>query len=174
MVLREGMYPSRSVPLHGSHASRFLTHASRAPAHSRSRHLQHRRRAEHLQRRHPPIQHPSRGVSTASETAHWLPDIAIAGPALLRIDSHANFGPASSSTPPGEQAALERWSVAFFTRPSDTAILRALSERSALVAQAAARAPAGRFETGTNAKDWIARRVGGLRYNNYKVRSLPD
>ncbi|TBU40924.1 Clavaminate synthase-like protein [Dichomitus squalens] len=70
--------------------------------------------------------------------------------------------------PPGEQAALERWSVGFFTRPSDTAILRALSEDSALVAHAAARAPVGRFETGTNAKDWIARRVGGLRYNNYK------
>ncbi|TFK83383.1 Clavaminate synthase-like protein [Polyporus arcularius HHB13444] len=70
--------------------------------------------------------------------------------------------------PPGEQAALERWSVGFFTRPSDNAMLRAISDKSALIAEAAAKGEPGKFETGANAKEWVMRRTGGLRYNNYK------
>ncbi|KAI0751879.1 Clavaminate synthase-like protein [Daedaleopsis nitida] len=70
--------------------------------------------------------------------------------------------------PPGEQAMLERWSVGFFTRPADHVVLRALTEESAIIAEAAARAAPGSFETGTTAGDWSKRRTGGLRYNSYK------
>ncbi|RPD55162.1 Clavaminate synthase-like protein [Lentinus tigrinus ALCF2SS1-6] len=70
--------------------------------------------------------------------------------------------------PPGEQAALERWSVGFFTRPSDSAILRAISDKSALIAEAAAKGDPGKYQSGANAKEWVMRRTGGLRYNNYK------
>ncbi len=49
-------------------------------------------------------------------------------------------------------------------------MLRAISDKSALIAEAAAKGEPGRFETGANAKEWVMRRTGGLRYNNYKVR----
>ena len=72
--------------------------------------------------------------------------------------------------PPGEQAAIERWSVGFFTRPSDNAILRAISDKSALIAEAAAKGDSAKYQTGVNTKEWVVRRTSGLRYNNYKVR----
>ncbi|KAI0923895.1 hypothetical protein AcV5_009309 [Taiwanofungus camphoratus] len=68
--------------------------------------------------------------------------------------------------PPKEQCEYERYSLAFFTRPHNTVILRALKESSA-VADAVARAPMGKFEPGVSARDWLMRRVKNLRINNY-------
>ncbi|KAI0686228.1 Clavaminate synthase-like protein [Earliella scabrosa] len=71
--------------------------------------------------------------------------------------------------PPGPQAAFERWTVAFFTRPTMTATLRALSDASPTIARAVAEScTPERFDTGTNAEDWIMRRTAGLRYKTYK------
>ncbi|KAI0828140.1 hypothetical protein BC628DRAFT_1364208 [Trametes gibbosa] len=71
--------------------------------------------------------------------------------------------------PPKEQAQHERWSVVFFTRPNDNVELHDLSQESALIAEAVAKAPMGKYRPGVTAKEWLARRVGAQRYTNYKV-----
>ena len=60
--------------------------------------------------------------------------------------------------------------MGFFTRPSDNAILRAILDKSALIAEAAAKGDSAKYQTGVNTKEWVVRRTSGLRYNNYKVR----
>ncbi|KAI0822435.1 hypothetical protein BC628DRAFT_1389836 [Trametes gibbosa] len=70
--------------------------------------------------------------------------------------------------PPKEQAQHERWSVVFFTRPNDNVELHDLSQESALIAEAVAKAPMGKYRPGVTAKEWLARRVGAQRYTNYK------
>jgi len=71
-------------------------------------------------------------------------------------------------TPPGEQAAFERWSLVYFTRPADRVVLRALVEDSEMIAEAVARKPVKKFETNSTSKEWIARRVKYMRTNNRK------
>ena len=71
---------------------------------------------------------------------------------------------------PGAQSVLPRWSLAMFTRPSDTVILRALTEESAMVAEAVANAAnKDVFNTGQTSKDWFARRIKYQRTKNQKV-----
>ncbi|KAI0637479.1 Clavaminate synthase-like protein [Trametes polyzona] len=70
--------------------------------------------------------------------------------------------------PPQEQAKHERWSLVFFTRPNDGVVLRALSDQSAQIAEAASKAPYEKYNPGVTAKDWLARRVGSQRVTNYK------
>ena len=74
------------------------------------------------------------------------------------------------SPPPKEQAKLERWSLVFFTRPNFDAPMRALTEQSTLVAEAVAKAPAGKFDTGVTAGEWLARRIRGTRTTQFNVR----
>jgi isopenicillin N synthase-like dioxygenase len=71
--------------------------------------------------------------------------------------------------PPGAQAAFERWSVVYFTRPGASQALEPLADRSALIADAAARAEPGRFATGATAGEWFARRIKNQRIANRKV-----
>ncbi|TFK80130.1 Clavaminate synthase-like protein, partial [Polyporus arcularius HHB13444] len=70
--------------------------------------------------------------------------------------------------PPKDQARHERWSLVYFTRPNDSVILRAQSEKSGDIAAAVADAPAGKFDTGVTAQEWIARRFRSQRAANYK------
>ncbi|KAH9848649.1 Clavaminate synthase-like protein [Lenzites betulinus] len=70
--------------------------------------------------------------------------------------------------PPKEQAQHERWSVVFFTRPNDGVLLRDLSQESTRVAEAVAKAPAGKYRPGVTAQEWLARRVGAQRITNFK------
>ncbi|GJE97255.1 clavaminate synthase-like protein [Phanerochaete sordida] len=70
-------------------------------------------------------------------------------------------------TPPGAQAAHERWSLVFFTRPNNSAPLRALAAASPRVAAAVAAAPdPATFETGVTAREWFARRIKNQRIKN--------
>ena len=48
--------------------------------------------------------------------------------------------------------------------------MRALTEQSTLVAEAVAKAPAGKFDTGVTAGEWLARRIRGTRTTQFKVR----
>ena len=73
--------------------------------------------------------------------------------------------------PPENQGQYERWSVVFFTRPDDAATLRHLSEKSATIAAAVARAPPGRYEPGVTAPEWLKRKFRNVRATHYKVRS---
>ncbi|TFY79806.1 hypothetical protein EWM64_g4206 [Hericium alpestre] len=71
----------------------------------------------------------------------------------------------TNSTPPKAQNAFTRWSLVFFTRPNFSAVLEPLAEQSEMVRDAAAKAE-GKYNTGTTAKDWFARRVKNQRVNN--------
>jgi len=73
--------------------------------------------------------------------------------------------------PPGAQSAYERWSLVFFTRPGDTKILRALVESSPTIADAVAANPDKKFETGSTAKEWFARRI---KYQRIANRTGPE
>jgi len=69
--------------------------------------------------------------------------------------------------PPKEQAAYERWSLVFFTRPGDAITLRPLSDESPIIAEAVSKAPNPElYNTGSTAKDWFARRVRNQRIKN--------
>ncbi|KAI0718464.1 Clavaminate synthase-like protein [Fomitopsis betulina] len=67
---------------------------------------------------------------------------------------------------PGAQAVLPRWSLAMFTRPGDSVVLRALPEESPMVAEAVADAPNKSF--GQTSKEWFARRIKNQRTKNQK------
>ncbi|EMD38839.1 hypothetical protein CERSUDRAFT_92873 [Gelatoporia subvermispora B] len=69
--------------------------------------------------------------------------------------------------PPGEQRTYERHSLVYFTRPEDAAVLRPIAE-SRIVADAIAKNPEKNWDTGTTAKDWVARRISSTRFNNFK------
>lgn len=70
-------------------------------------------------------------------------------------------------TPPGAQAAYERWSLVFFSRPNNSAELRALSDMSPVIDAAVRAAPdPTKFETGQTARAWFARRIKNQRIKN--------
>ena len=71
--------------------------------------------------------------------------------------------------PPGTQSRFERFSVAFFTRPRSSVVLRHLGQGSDMIARAVAKAPEGEFDTGTTSADWVARRIRKLRLKNRQV-----
>jgi len=72
--------------------------------------------------------------------------------------------------PPKAQAAYERYSLAFFTRPHDSVVLRPLTKESAIVAEAVKNKPRAvdehEDEKGT-AGEWLVRRLKNLRTGNY-------
>ncbi|TBU29791.1 Clavaminate synthase-like protein [Dichomitus squalens] len=70
--------------------------------------------------------------------------------------------------PPGHQSRYERYSVAFFTRPNNNTILRPLTDKSRLIADAAAKNPREEFSSGATAGEWTARRIRKLRLRNRK------
>ncbi|KAH9065124.1 Clavaminate synthase-like protein [Lactarius deliciosus] len=68
--------------------------------------------------------------------------------------------------PPRAQAPFDRWSLVFFTRPGNSVSLAPLTKESTLIAEAAARAPEGRYATGSTAGEWFRRRVRNRRIKN--------
>ncbi|KAI0036465.1 Clavaminate synthase-like protein [Vararia minispora EC-137] len=73
--------------------------------------------------------------------------------------------------PPQNQAAYERWSVIFFTRPGDDVLLEALSSHSAIILEAVEKEKPGKFDTGSTAGEWLARRV---KYRFVSERKGPE
>lgn len=74
-----------------------------------------------------------------------------------------------NSPPPGIQSQHERWSLVYFTRPGDSAILRPLSEQSAMIAEAAKKNADKGYETGSTSLEWFSRRVRNQRMKNRTV-----
>ncbi|KAJ3561262.1 hypothetical protein NP233_g10301 [Leucocoprinus birnbaumii] len=72
--------------------------------------------------------------------------------------------------PPGAQSAYERWSIVFFTRPSNNKVLRALIESSPAISAAVKANPQN---TGTNstAGEWFSRRI---KYQKIENRKGPE
>jgi len=71
--------------------------------------------------------------------------------------------------PPRDQSKHERWSLVFFTRPGNSVHLRALKDRSDVIADAVAKsANPQALDTGATAKDWFIRRIKNQRVNNRK------
>ncbi|KZV94738.1 Clavaminate synthase-like protein [Exidia glandulosa HHB12029] len=68
--------------------------------------------------------------------------------------------------PPKAQAAFERWSLVFFTRPGYSQLLEPLVNDSPLIAAAVGSALPGRFSTGATAKEWFTRRIKNQRIAN--------
>ncbi|VDC01153.1 unnamed protein product [Peniophora sp. CBMAI 1063] len=68
--------------------------------------------------------------------------------------------------PPKDQAAHERWSVVFFTRPGESQLLRPLQSESALIAEAAKNRP--ELFTDATAGEWYVRRITNQRLKNRK------
>ena len=78
-----------------------------------------------------------------------------------------------SRPPPKAQAAFERWSLVFFTRPANDVELRALAEQSSTIAEAVAKSPdPSKFNTGQTAQSWYYRRTKYQRIRNRTVRGL--
>ncbi|KAI0062548.1 Clavaminate synthase-like protein [Artomyces pyxidatus] len=73
--------------------------------------------------------------------------------------------------PPKEQAAYDRWSLVHFTRPGNSVVLEPMSAHSSMIAEAVAKAPAGKFNTGTTAGVWFSRRI---QYQRLKNRTGPE
>ncbi|KAI0323041.1 Clavaminate synthase-like protein [Amylostereum chailletii] len=77
--------------------------------------------------------------------------------------------------PPKAQAACERWSLVFFTRPGNDVPLEPLSAQSAMIAGAASK---GKYDTQSTAGEWFSRRVKNQRINNRKaskpIMSIPQ
>ncbi|KZS96785.1 Clavaminate synthase-like protein [Sistotremastrum niveocremeum HHB9708] len=67
--------------------------------------------------------------------------------------------------PPGEQRKYDRWSLGYFARPTNTVILRALEDKSSVIAEAVKNS-SDKFDTNTSAGDWFARRIKYQRINN--------
>ena len=79
----------------------------------------------------------------------------------------------SYSPPPRDQVAYERWSLVFFSRPSNVVELRALTDQSPTIAEAVANSPdPTKFNTGQTARAWFARRIKNQRIKNRTVRGL--
>ncbi|KAI0316905.1 Clavaminate synthase-like protein [Amylostereum chailletii] len=68
--------------------------------------------------------------------------------------------------PPKAQAAFERWSLVFFTRPNAAQVLAPLVNESTLIADSVNNAPDGKFSTGSSAGEWFARRIKNQRIAN--------
>ncbi|KAI0348237.1 Clavaminate synthase-like protein [Trametopsis cervina] len=86
--------------------------------------------------------------------------LAIFSGGILRSNVHRVM------PPPGAQSRLPRYSITFFTRPSDDVVLRPLKERSNLIESAVVEAPQDIYETGSTSGEWIARRIRRLRLKN--------
>ena len=71
--------------------------------------------------------------------------------------------------PPKAQALYDRWSLVFFTRPGHSVVLEPRTKESALIAEAAAGAPEGRYATGATAEEWFRRRIQNQRIKNRTV-----
>ena len=74
--------------------------------------------------------------------------------------------------PPGAQAALDRYSVAYFSRPGYDSPLRALTDESAVIKAAVdAEKPEERakFFPNTTAGEWYNRRIKYIKLINKKV-----
>lgn len=92
---------------------------------------------------------------------------------LLIFPSHPQFHIefVSRSPPPTTQSHLERWSLVYFTRPGNDVRLRALTDESAIIAEAVEKSGA-MADTGSTAGDWFARRIKNQRIKNRTVRFL--
>ncbi|THH21407.1 hypothetical protein EW146_g128 [Bondarzewia mesenterica] len=73
--------------------------------------------------------------------------------------------------PPKKQAAYDRWSLVFFTRPGNESKLAPLSEESEMIAKAAAQAPRDKYVTNSTAGEWFARRIKYQKLANREVCS---
>lgn len=74
--------------------------------------------------------------------------------------------------PPDLQAAFDRWSLVFFTRPGDDISLRALVDDSEMVKKAIDGMDASlaeKYFPGVNANEWFVRRSTGRRVKNRKA-----
>jgi len=54
----------------------------------------------------------------------------------------------------------------YFTRPGNSVVLRALTEKSDAVAEAVKGTPEKSFDSGATSKDWFARRIKNQRIKN--------
>lgn len=76
------------------------------------------------------------------------------------------------SPPPGAQSHYERWSLVYFTRPGDSAILRPLVEYSPMIAESAAKNADKGYDTGSKSAAWFSRRIKNQRVKNRTVSYL--
>ncbi|KZT43814.1 Clavaminate synthase-like protein [Sistotremastrum suecicum HHB10207 ss-3] len=68
-------------------------------------------------------------------------------------------------SPPGEQRNYNRWSLVYFSRPSNQVLLRNLADKSSIIAEALKESE-DKFVTDSNAGDWFARRIKNQRLKN--------
>ncbi|KAI0778816.1 Clavaminate synthase-like protein [Trametes elegans] len=88
--------------------------------------------------------------------------LAIFSGGILRSNLHRLM------PPPGHQSRYERYSVAFFTRPKNSVVLRPLTEQSRAISEAVAKNPKEEYFSGATAGEWTARRIRKLRLRNRK------
>ncbi|KAF8871423.1 Clavaminate synthase-like protein [Gymnopilus junonius] len=92
--------------------------------------------------------------------------LAIFSGGILRSNLHRVI------PPPSTQANTVRWSLVFFSRPGNSSVLRALVEGSDKIANAVASSKEGedgkKFDTGSTAEEWFARRIKNQRIANRK------
>ncbi|KAI8990676.1 Clavaminate synthase-like protein [Trametes punicea] len=86
--------------------------------------------------------------------------LAIFSGGILRSNLHRVM------PPPGQQSRFERYSVAFFTRPKNSVVLRPLVDQSRTIADAVLENPKAEFYSGATAGEWTARRIKKLRLRN--------
>ena len=73
------------------------------------------------------------------------------------------------SPPPKEQGKYERWSLVYVTRPGYSVRLRPLADQSQVIADAIAKLPPGKYDTGATSKEWFTRRIKNQRIKNRTV-----
>lgn len=78
--------------------------------------------------------------------------------------------------PPKSQSGYDRWSLVFFTRPGNSAILSALQGESEMIREAVLSAneggEKGKYETGVSSGEWFARRIKNQRIKNRTVSAV--
>ncbi|KAI0031557.1 Clavaminate synthase-like protein [Vararia minispora EC-137] len=97
---------------------------------------------------------PGHAICNAGDT------LAIFSGGIIRSNLHRVV------PPPKAQAAFERWSVVYFTRPGFSQLLRPLSDQSALIASAVAADEPGKYDKGATAGEWYTRRLKLQRLAN--------
>lgn len=79
----------------------------------------------------------------------------------------------ANSTPPKGQAAYERWSLVYFSRPANDVVLKAIADESPIVAEAVAHSPdPNKFYTGQTAAEWFRRRARNRMVKHMTVSRL--
>ncbi|KAI9448422.1 Clavaminate synthase-like protein [Lactarius indigo] len=73
--------------------------------------------------------------------------------------------------PPEAQASFDCWLLVFFARPGKSVPYAPLTKESTLITEAAARAPEGRYATGSTAGEWFRRRI---QYQRIKNQTGPE